>query len=331
MKKVLVIRFSSFGDVVQASTVNHQLKDAYPKVTIIWLTKRSFAQFLEKDPNVDQVVHLEDFGGLLSLARWLKLESFNLIYDAHRSMRSSMLFLISKLLRNHSTWVRRSKDRWKRFFLFKFRINLFPKPFVGQASYISPLTPYGLSLIPNKSNWNFSENEIEKVNKFVDCDDYIVFAPSAAWEMKRWPIDSWKKLVTRFSKKYPNIRIVITGGPNDHFTSELEINKSVINLSGKLSLSESSYLVTRSMVTVSADTGIIHVVDAHQLPGILLNGPTAFGKTFSPSIKILEAGLYCQPCSKDGRGKCHRETYQLCMVEISVDHVMRELEDILSF
>jgi len=152
VKKVLVIRFSSFGDVVQASTVNHQLKDAYPKVTIIWLTKRSFAQFLEKDPNVDQVVHLEDFGGLLSLARWLKLESFNLIYDAHRSMRSSMLFLISKLLRNHSTWVRRSKDRWKRFFLFKFRINLFPKPFVGQASYISPLTPYGLSLIPNKSN-----------------------------------------------------------------------------------------------------------------------------------------------------------------------------------
>ena len=47
-------------------------------------------------------------------------------------------------------------------------------------------------------------------------------------------------------------------------------------------------MVTLAKCTVSADTGIIHVVDAHQSKGVLLNGATAFGKTFSPSIKILE-------------------------------------------
>ena len=83
-------------------------------------------------------------------------------------------------------------------------------------------------------------------------------------------------------------------------------------------------------MTISADTGIIHVVDAHQRPGVLLNGPTAFGKTFSPTVKILEENLYCRPCSKDGRGKCERQVYQQCMVEITPERVFEEIKKELS-
>ena len=72
------------------------------------------------------------------------------------------------------------------------------------------------------------------------------------------------------------------------------------------------------------------MVDAHQKKGILLNGPTAFGKTFSPTIQILEAGLYCQPCSKDGRGKCERQVYQKCMVDILPDKVLEVTKGVIS-
>ena len=187
VKKVLVIRFSSFGDVVQATTVNHQLRGLFPEAKIVWLTKRAFSSLVQKDPNVDQVTTLEDFSSLLSLASWIKSESFNLVYDAHRSMRSSLLFFLSKVIFDKSSWVRRSKSRLKRFLLFKFRINLFPKPFVGQASYISPLLEYGLKLVPNDTNWSFDDSELNKVKGHVGESDFVVFAPSAAWEMKRWP------------------------------------------------------------------------------------------------------------------------------------------------
>ena len=111
-------------------------------------------------------------------------------------------------------------------------------------------------------------------------------------------------------------------------TAKSPYNKccSVLNLSGKLSLVESSYLVTIAKSTVSADTGIIHVVDAHQGVGILLNGPTAFGRTFSSGVRVLESNLYCMPCSKDGRGKCHRQTYQMCMKELSPEFVFDNLD-----
>ena len=214
--------------------------------------------------------------------------------------------------------------------LFKFRINTFPKPFVGQASYLSPLKDYGVKLIPNDTQWNFGVEVIKKVDNIIPVEGFLVFAPSAAWEMKRWPIVHWKKLIELTTSSFPQIKILLVGGPSDDFIKELDTHENVSNLSGTLSLLESSYLVTKAKITISADTGIIHVVDAHQKNGVLLNGPTAFGKTFSPTVKILEENLYCQPCSKDGRGKCERQVYQQCMVEITPERVFEEIKKQLS-
>lgn len=327
MKKILVIRFSSFGDIVQASAINSAVKKRYPEVELIWLTKKAFEPLLFADPNVDKVKSLESFRGTISIFRWIKSQKFDFVYDAHYSLRSSLLFLLTKVFSGGSLWIRRSKHRWKRYLLFTFRINLFPKPFVGQASYLAPLKSLNISIEPNKTHWNFDEKIIKKVDELLGSGEFIVLAPSAAWEMKRWPINHWNKLIKIFIEKFPDTKVVLVGGPNDRFINDFYSHPNVINLSGKLSLLESSYLVTKANVTVSADTGIIHVVDAHQKPGILLNGPTAFGKTFSPSIKILEAGLYCQPCSKDGRGKCERQVYQQCMVDIAPELVLEVIKD----
>tara|TARA_B100000925_G_scaffold291751_1_gene281176 strand:+ start:5550 stop:6554 length:1005 start_codon:yes stop_codon:yes gene_type:complete len=330
LKKVLVIRFSSFGDIVQASTVNQALKTRYPDVQITWLTKSAFAPLLNSDPNVGKVKKLEEFKGVYSIHKWIEKQDFDLVYDAHNSMRSNLIHLISLVRRLSSLWIKRPKSRWKRFLLFKFRINLFPKPFVGQASYLAPLLSYVPKIKPNHSSWEFDKNIADKVASLVDGNKYFVFAPSAAWEMKRWPVQHWKRLIDLFLENFPSETIVLVGGPNDQFIEELNYHDNIINLSGKLSLLESSYLVTRAELTISADTGIIHVADAHQKKGILLNGPTAFGKTFSPTIQILEAGLYCQPCSKDGRGKCERQIYQKCMVDILPDQVLEVTKGMIS-
>ena len=321
-----MIRFSSFGDIVQASTANVALKKKFPESEINWLTKSAFLSLLEADPNVDRVVTLESFSGLVSIFKWIKKQRFELIYDAHSSLRSSLIYLLIVSFGKTAQWVTRPKYRWKRFLLFKFRINTFPKPFVGQASYLSPLKDHGIELSPNNTQWNFGKEIIQKVDNLTKKEEFVVFAPSAAWEMKRWPVAHWKKLIDLTTLNFPYLKIILVGGPSDDFIKELDYHKSVLNLSGKLSLIESSYLVTKASMTISADTGIIHVVDAHRGAGVLLNGPTAFGKTFSPTVKILEENLYCQPCSKDGRGKCERQIYQQCMVEISPERVFEEIK-----
>jgi ADP-heptose:LPS heptosyltransferase len=335
--KVLIIRFSSFGDIVQCSSVveliAQRFGSAQSKNEIHWATRSDFDFLVKLNSEVDRVWALEKKLGLIGLIKFslqLRAENFTHVYDAHNNLRSKVIkfFLMSRLNAPHL--LTRSKDRWKRILLFKFRINKFPKPFKGIESYIAPLTKWGISK-PRESRlvkWTFSSAVEEKINSLIkDGDKIISLVPSAAWEMKRWPLAHWKKLI----QLMPDSRFVVLGGKEDLFCQELvEIDPSrVQNLAGKLSLVESCHLIQKSSLVISADTGLLHVADVLGVKGLSLMGPTAFGFTMSSKIKTLEIDLPCRPCSKDGSGKCSQALWQRCMVEITPTMVASEARHLI--
>lgn len=309
MRKVLIIRFSSFGDIVQASSVLPHLKDC----EVHWLTKSNFINLVECFSNVSKIISFEKEKGLLGLIKLgfqIAKENYDVVYDAHNNTRSLILRMIFFLY--GIKVIVRSKNRWKRILLFSFRINKFSWPFKGAFSYLEPL---------KKDKFLAQEWKLENLKVDLPFEDFIVFAPSAAWEMKRWPLDYWKDL----AKKLENQNIIVLGGPADTFCQEIadiDTNR-IVNLAGKVSLNQSSYIVSKSSGIVSADTGIIHVADVLGVKGISLIGPTAFGYCSGENIKTLEVELPCKPCSKDGSGKCSQEVYQKCMVDITVDQVAK--------
>jgi heptosyltransferase-2 len=314
--KVLIVRFSSFGDIVQCSTVVELIRQTMTDAQIHWVTRNEFKNLVNLNAGLDKVIGIDKtdgFKGLLRLALLLRREQYTHVYDAHNNLRSVFLKLILMTRLHFPKLIVRSKERFKRILLFTFRINLFPKPFKGIDSYCLPLAKWGITnAAPVK--WNFSI-----LNPAWNNKKFITFVPSAAWEMKRWPLAHWKKLV----QLLPQHDIVILGGKEDLFCEEISaINPTrVTNLAGKLSLIESCDIVKKSNLIVSADTGLLHVADVLQVPGISLMGPTAFGFTASNKIITVEVDLSCRPCSKDGRGKCSQEIYQKCMVDITPEQV----------
>lgn len=322
-QKVLIVRFSSFGDIIQCSSIVEHLRRRFQDAEIHWVTRNEFKNLVSLNQSVDKVLAIDKstgIRGLIYLALKLRRENYTHVYDAHHNLRSGILRLVLMLKFNSPNLIVRSKDRLKRILLFYFRINLFPKPFRGIDSYLSPLKKWDIAFttmaIPVR--WKFQELNCDFVNK-----KFISFVPSAAWEMKRWPIDHWKKLVTLL----PNVNIVLLGGKEDVFCEDIsEIDPSrVINLAGKLSLIESCDIINKSQLVISADTGLLHVADVLGISAISLMGPTAFGFTASSKIKTLETELACRPCSKDGRGKCSQDIYQKCMVDITPEKVAREI------
>lgn len=313
-KKILIIRFSSFGDIVQAMSVLRPLKTRSTDSEIHWLTRSEFSNLVTLSPYVDRVISFDKNSGLLGLIKLgfqLRSEGYELIYDAHRNTRSAILRWI--FLGIHI--VSRPKSRWKRILLFTFRINKFPWPFKGMKSYLEPL---GLPDSELHQQWSFSIEVKTKVDQLVG-EKFVCLAPSAAWEMKRWPLSHWKELI----KLKSDTRFVVLGGPADTFCEELvEVAPDrVSNLAGKLSLIESCYAVSKADALVSADTGLIHVADILGVKGLSLVGPTAFGFPTNSNIETLEVDLPCRPCSKDGRGGCSQNVWQKCMVDIKPETV----------
>lgn len=323
--KILIIRFSSFGDIVQGMSTLIPLRQKFKNAQIHWLTRQDMSVLMDHNTMLDKLWIFERKAGLLGLIKLafeLRKENFTHVYDAHANIRSLIVCLILRARFKTPYFIKRSKERLKRILLFKFRKNYFPRPYKGMISYLSPLEKWGVSFHESQlsQSWNFSNDEMAKVHNLLtqkgfQKKDFIALAPSAAWEMKRWPLSHWESLINILKDE----NVVILGGPSDHFCESLALlhPKRALNLAGKLSLIESSYLVFLSKGLVSADTGLIHVADILGIKGLALLGPTAFGFPTGPNIQVVEVDLPCRPCTKDGRGKCSQDVYQKCMVDIT--------------
>lgn len=323
MPKFLIIRFSSIGDIIQCMGIIGGIEKHFPDAEIHWIARKDMSSFLAMDKRIHKIWAFdktEGLKGLWRMAGTLRKERFDYIYDAHSNIRSNILkFKLLPPGKSRSHYALRSKERLKRLLLFKFGINRFDWPFKGMESYRKPLRKWGITdFNDNYSDWYFPENFSQKLDPWIG-ENTITLIPSANWEMKRWPVSHWQKLILLL----PQYRFLILAGPGDTFCEEIQAvaPARVQNLAGKTDLLESCYLVSRSHVVVSADTGFMHAADLFQVKTIALIGPTAFGFPSQNSSEIMEVDLPCRPCTKDGHGKCKQAVYRKCMVEITPKRV----------
>jgi len=94
-------------------------------------------------------------------------------------------------------------------------------------------------------------------------------------------------------------------------------------------LVESCQAVANAKLVISADTGLLHVADILKVPAVALMGPTAFGFPSGKKTVTLDVVLACRPCTKDGRGKCSRDVWQKCMVDIDVELVHSTIQELM--
>lgn len=333
--KILIIRFSSIGDVLQCMSIIGGLQKSLPNAEIHWLVRSDIASILSLDPRIKKIWAFDKksgFKGLRKLANTLRKEQYSYVYDAHSNIRSNIVKISicpfwKRWLGIAPKFTLRSKERLKRILLFKFRVNRFPTPFRGMVSFQNPLKKWRISdFNSTPPKWNFSETTQEKIQQLVplDFENTICLVPSAAWELKRWPVEYWKELILAM----PEQNFVIIGGPNDTFCEAIANTapERSINLAGKSSLMDSCYVVYKSALTISADTGFIHAADLFGKKGIFLAGPTAFGFPTGKHICILQKEMPCRPCTKDGRGSCSRKVHKECLVSLTPNLVAQTVQ-----
>lgn len=336
MQKVLIIRFSSFGDVLQTLSVAGAFAESWPNCKIDWVTREEFRPLVEGHPAINRVWSLnrsEGFSGLRQLSEKLRNENYSHVYDAHNNLRSRWISWRLGGIANCRRWLggprvlRRSIFRFKRFLLFRLRINLFPQPFDGQRDLLLPLRKWGIATqAPEVPQLFLPAQAQQEVRNTIGPlpKEFIALAPSAAFPLKRWPLAHWRDLIALS----PDLEFVILGGPGDSFVEDLvKVAPSrVHNLAGRLSLVGSAEIINEAKLLVSNDTGLLHVAEQLGKPCIALMGPAPFGFPSRPRTKIMQLDLACRPCSKHGQGPCVNSEFQKCLAGISPASVKRELE-----
>ncbi len=329
-KKVLIIRFSSIGDIVLTTPVIRMVRAQWD-AEVHYLTKAAFADILKANPYVQKVFSLRK--NLSEITPVLKAEKYDLIIDLHKNLRS---FLVKLGLKRPA--VSFDKLNREKFYLTKFKLNRLPDIHIVDR-YLATVTPFGIQndgkgldfFIP--SGKGFSEKDLKTFfpDFSAESSNLLAIAVGAALETKRIPL---KKLIA-VAQQWPG-PVALLGGPAEqedgaHIFAQAH-RQDVVNFCGSTSLFESAAIISFAQIVLTPDTGMMHIAAALGTPTVSVWGNTVpeFGMTpypASPKHKILEIKpLKCRPCSKIGYHQCPKGHFQ-CMLDISSEHILNTLLD----
>ena len=195
--RILIVRFSSLGDVVKCTALPRLIKARYPRARITMVTSREFLELIADNPHLEQAIGFDRRGGesLLALASRLRAEPFDLIVDVHKSLRSRLL---GALLRGPR--VAYSKRTLQRLLLINFRCNTYRHPTGKEEDFLAGLAPYGVRDDGLGTELNLARvaqdsalherlrGELARLAAWRRAGRPVLgLAPVAAWELKRWP------------------------------------------------------------------------------------------------------------------------------------------------
>lgn len=320
--RLLVLRFSSIGDIVLTSPVLRCLKQQVPDAEVHFLVRDKFKAVVEHNPYIDKVQVLAHSWELLY--EELRTERYDHIIDLQRSRKSKRVKNALKGVRARSFY----KLNILKYFLTAFKINLLPKVHIVDR-YMQTVEVFGVRNDGKGLDYFIGEKEYTTKEDIPASHQagYIACVIGAAHFTKRWPVEHWKKFCAE--TRHP---IILLGGPEDAENGKAIAavdEVKVYNACGKFSLNESADLVRKAKLVISNDTGLMHIAAAFKRPIISLWGNTvpAFGMTpyygvaMVPSLQLEVNKLWCRPCSKIGYHKCPLGHFK-CMKNLDPVRVM---------
>lgn len=310
--KILVIRFSSIGDIILTSTVLRCLKQQVPGAEVHFLTKESFRPLVEHSPYVDRVHVLNDDLG--QVLRALKQERFDQVIDLHHNLRTKRVKLA--VGRPAKSFAKLNFEKW---LLVNFKKDRLPRIHIVDR-YMATVAHLGVKndgkgldlFIP-------PEKEVDLATlPLAHRNGYLALCIGAGHFTKRLPQHKLIELAGKLQGP-----MVVIGGPDDRATGRAicdAVGARAYDATGKYDLLGSASLIKQARNVIAHDSGAMHVASAFRKHVVSIWGNTVPQFGMGPYIPqyperahISEVtGLDCRPCSKIGFDQCPRGHFR-CM------------------
>lgn len=329
----MVIRLSSMGDVVLATSVLEPLRSAGFEISFV--TKKAFAPLLTGHSAIAEVFSFDKSHGEQAAREaffaWAEAKDFSLVIDLQDSFRTQ---LWRPRLRKRAQVVVAHKERLREWLIFLFRLGRwlsFGRG--GRAQKFRRLaldTLAAKGLFPAKgaglTRLELTEEERNRARALVPAGDFVVILPGSAWKSKEWPY--FPELAAVFGRKVP---VVALGAEKDEVCDRIAAaaaaNPASRSLRGQTDIRTSMAVISLARWVIGNDTGMVHVAEALGKDVAMVEGPTHEYMGFSPYREkslLLGLPLVCRPCSKSGR-ICLRGGTRKCLRDLSVPEVAGQL------
>ena len=331
--KILIVRFSSIGDIVLTSPVVRCIRQQ-TGAEGHFLTKENFKDIFEANPHVSKVFTIRKRTGEVGQA--LRRERYDAVIDLHNNLRSWQLRFFLPGTPFHTF----DKANFNKWWMVRFKTT--DRPIVHIVHrYLHAARALGIRddqggldyFIPAGREVDLGEASryfpsASKSAEKVRQGNYYAFAIGAAHATKRLPAEKIAEICSQLDAP-----VILLGGPGDVEAAQRIVALcgpgSVASACGMLTLHQSASLVRQAYRVIAHDTGLMHIAAAFRKEIISIWGNTVPELGMSPyypsALPVFQQlvqvqGLDCRPCSKIGFERCPKGHFR-CMRDISPSEV----------
>jgi len=329
VQRILVIKLRAVGDVLLSTVVTKNLRLAYPRSQIHFLTERPSLEVLKGNPYVDDVlVYDRKTMNGLSLISAVRRRQYDLVIDLFGNPRTALV-------------TRLSGARRRVGFRFRGRAyayNILAEPRgdrVHNTQFnLDALVALGVPIQDSSLQFTFGDEDSRYVESFMPEDFSrgsftVCINTGGGWYTKRWGLDRYALLADRLIEEF-NARIVLPWGPGQMPDVE-EINrrmKRAAFIPPATTLRQLGALLKRCTIVITNDSGPMHIAAAVGTPILAIFGPTnpaLQGPYGGNHVVVRNEALDCLGCNLTACPIGHP-----CMLGLDVDTVMQGVRRLLA-
>lgn len=329
LKKILIIRFSSIGDIVLTTPIVRCLKQQLPDAELHVLTKSSYRSIYAANPFINKVFELQ--GNMKELIGQLRKEHYDFVVDIHKNWRS---FRVRMALHRPSSSF--PKLDFRKFLYTKLKIGKLPQVHIVDR-YFKAVEKLGVHNDGQGLDFFFNEGDELHYEDLPEAfhDGFVAVVIGGQHATKMLPEEKVVEVCNAL-----DYAVILVGGPEDAARGERikeKVGSYVGNSCGSLTLGQSASLLQLADAVITNDTGMMHIAAALRKPIVSVWGNTVpeFGmypylpQGMKPAVMIENKGLKCRPCDKLGYAKCPKGHFN-CMNSLDAREIAEKTKAELS-
>lgn len=334
MSRILIVRLSAIGDVIQSTPVARQIKKQHPDCRLSWIIQRKALAGIANNPHIDEIICIDGDSPRQWLAAvgQLRARRFDIVVDVQCLLKSALLTRLSGAPVRIGREDAREGSRWAYTQLEPTHMN---QVYISQQ-YLEQCASLGVDIDDYVPELHLSSADTDRAAELwqeaglTETERVLGLVAFGAEPTREWPLERYALLADRLVEEFA-VRSMVFGSrgeiPRAEKLAAAMKNRPVI-MTGKTSLGEAAALLQRCRLAVGGDTGLIHYCFALNTPLVCLLGasPLRNGPKSDRAITVHSPCEYrpCRPAQA-----CRRGEGRPCIQEISVEQVIEAARTLL--
>ncbi|NQY42282.1 MAG: lipopolysaccharide heptosyltransferase I [Legionellales bacterium] len=304
MKKILVVKMSSMGDIIHAFPALNDAKNRYHDLECHWLVDDSFYDITRLNNDIDMHIKIPlrrcknnflasiqkfEFGDLL---KRIRQEKYDYIIDPQGLLKSALLSCIARGKRYGYDFRSIREPAASIFYNKKFSVS----------KSLHAITRIR-KLFAKSLNYEIQEDSLPSYNlvseqvqlKFAVPDSYVIFLHGTSRANKCWSEEKWIDLAGIFAQKGMSVLVLYSNQEEYQRANRIVNNSTNVSCIPKCSLWEIACLIRNAKGLIGLDTGLTHLAAAYNIPMVSLYGPTATDLIGTLGSNQVHKDLYATP------------------------------------